>query len=35
MCTNRLIDAAGAENKKFRCAMCRSEVEENVLLENY
>jgi hypothetical protein len=34
MCTNKLIDAAGAENKKFTCAMCRTDVEENVLLDN-
>jgi hypothetical protein len=34
MCTNRLIDAVDDENKKFRCAMCRTNVEENVLLEN-
>jgi hypothetical protein len=34
MCTNKLIDAASAENKKITCAMCRTDVEENVLLDN-
>jgi hypothetical protein len=34
MCTNKLIDAADDENKKFTCAMCRTDVEEDVLLEN-